>query len=108
MPEYSSRQELLEKTYVVQHLSPPMAVETKTLEGEHTILIAMKGSQSRSSKQSAVYIEIGKRNTRNNRMIVGNILAKYDALIRMELQSRIREPWSAGTQRYLFLSTRLR
>jgi len=63
------------------------AVETKALEGELLILMAMKGLQSTSSKQSVVDIEIGKMRTRNTRMIVGN-LAKYDDLIGMEFLSR--------------------
>jgi len=62
-------------------------VETKALEGELRILMAMKGSQSTSSKQCVVDIEIEKMRTRNNRIIVGN-LTKYDAMIRMEFLLR--------------------
>jgi len=75
-------EDILSAAFVTTH-----SVETKALEGELQILMAMKGSQSTSSKQCVVDIEIGKMRTRNNRMIVGN-LAKYDALIGMEFLSR--------------------
>jgi len=73
---------ILSAAFVTTH-----GLETKVLEGELWILMAMKGSQSTSSKQCVVNIESGKMRTRNNRMIVGN-LAKYEALIGMEFLSR--------------------
>jgi len=73
----TSGEDILSAAFVTTH-----RVETKALEGELRILMAMKGSQYTSSKQCVVDVEIGKMRTRNNRMIVGN-LATYDALIRM-------------------------
>jgi len=69
--------DILSAAFVTTH-----GVETKALEGELRILMAMKGSQYTSSKQCVVDVEIGKMRTRNNRMMVGN-LTTYDALIRM-------------------------
>jgi len=46
---------ILSAAFVISH-----GVETKALGGELQILIAMKGSQSTSSKQCVVDIEIGK------------------------------------------------
>jgi len=75
-------EDILSAAFVTTH-----GVETKALEGGLQILMAMKGSQSPSSKQCVVDIEIGKVRTRNNRMIVGN-LAKFDPLIGMKFLSR--------------------
>ena len=70
-------------------------METKALEGELRILIAMKGSQSTSSKQWAVDIQIGKMCTKSNRMIAGN-LAKSEALIGREFLSRNQATMECG------------
>jgi len=77
------------------------SMETKALEGELRILMAMKGSQSTSSKQCVVDIVIGKMRTRNKRMIVGN-LAKYDALIGIEFLSRNQATIESGNSTILF------
>ena len=72
-------EDILSAAFVTTH-----GVDTKALEGELPILMVMKGSQSTSSKQCIVDIEIGKMRTRNNRMIFDN-LPKYDALIGNEI-----------------------
>jgi len=89
-------EDILRAAFVTTH-----GGETKALEGELRILMAMKGSQSTSSKQSVVDIEVGKMRTRNNRMIVGN-LAKYDALIGMKFLSRNQATIECGNSTILF------
>jgi len=83
-------EDILNAAFITTH-----GVETNVLEGELQILMTMKGSQSTSSKQCVVDIEIGKMCTRNNRMIVGK-LAKYDALIGIEFRSRNQATFECG------------